>query len=77
MFLRKDDVVVVIAGDDKGARGKVLRVLRSRKQGGRGRHQPRVPAPEAVAQESRRGGRLSRRCRLTPPTSRLDPPRDR
>jgi large subunit ribosomal protein L24 len=29
MFLRKDDMVVVIAGDDKGTRGKVLRVLRS------------------------------------------------
>jgi large subunit ribosomal protein L24 len=29
MFLRKDDVVEVIAGDDKGTRGKVLRVLRS------------------------------------------------
>jgi large subunit ribosomal protein L24 len=29
MFLRKDDVVEVITGDDKGTRGKVLRVLRS------------------------------------------------
>jgi large subunit ribosomal protein L24 len=29
MFLRKDDIVEVIAGDDKGTRGKVLRVLRS------------------------------------------------
>jgi large subunit ribosomal protein L24 len=29
MFLRKDDMVEVIAGDDKGTRGKVLRVLRS------------------------------------------------
>ena len=28
MFLRKEDVVEVIAGDDKGTRGKVLRVLR-------------------------------------------------
>ena len=28
MHLRKDDVVQVIAGDDKGTRGKVLRVLR-------------------------------------------------
>lgn len=28
MFLRKDDMVEVIAGDDKGTRGKVLRVLR-------------------------------------------------
>ena len=28
MFIRKDDVVEVIAGDDKGTRGKVLRVLR-------------------------------------------------
>ena len=28
MHIRKDDVVVVIAGDDKGKRGRVLRVLR-------------------------------------------------
>ncbi|MCS6866444.1 MAG: 50S ribosomal protein L24 [Gemmataceae bacterium] len=28
MFLRKDDIVEVIAGDDKGTRGKILRVLR-------------------------------------------------
>ena len=32
MFLRKDDVVEVIAGDDKGTRGKVLRVLREKHQ---------------------------------------------
>ena len=32
MFLRKEDVVEVIAGDDKGTRGKVLRVLRSKNQ---------------------------------------------
>ena len=30
MHLRKDDVVEVVAGDDKGTRGKVLRVLRSK-----------------------------------------------
>jgi large subunit ribosomal protein L24 len=29
MFFRKEDVVEVIAGDDKGTRGKVLRVLRT------------------------------------------------
>ena len=28
MFIRKDDVVAVLAGDDKGKRGKVLRVIR-------------------------------------------------
>lgn len=28
MHIRKDDIVEVIAGDDKGTRGKVLRVLR-------------------------------------------------
>jgi large subunit ribosomal protein L24 len=28
MFIRKDDIVAVLAGDDKGKRGKVLRVLR-------------------------------------------------
>lgn len=30
MYIRKDDTVEVIAGDDKGTRGKVLRVLRSK-----------------------------------------------
>ena len=30
MFLRKEDMVVVIAGDDKGTRGKVLRVMRAK-----------------------------------------------
>jgi large subunit ribosomal protein L24 len=28
MFIRTDDVVVILAGDDKGKRGKVVRVLR-------------------------------------------------
>jgi large subunit ribosomal protein L24 len=28
MFIRKDDLVEILAGDDKGKRGKVLRVLR-------------------------------------------------
>ncbi|MBX9628669.1 MAG: 50S ribosomal protein L24 [Gemmataceae bacterium] len=28
MYIRKDDTVVVLTGDDKGTRGKVLRVLR-------------------------------------------------
>ena len=28
MYIRKDDVVEVLTGDDKGTRGKVLRVLR-------------------------------------------------
>jgi len=32
MFIRKDDTVEVVAGDDKGTRGKVLRVLRSKGQ---------------------------------------------
>ena len=32
MYFRKDDTVEVIAGDDKGTRGKVLRVLRSKNQ---------------------------------------------
>ncbi len=30
MFIRKDDTVEVLAGDDKGKRGKVLRVLREK-----------------------------------------------
>ena len=29
MYIRKDDTVEVVTGDDKGTRGKVLRVLRS------------------------------------------------
>ena len=32
MYIRKDDTVEVIAGDDKGTRGKVLRVLREKNQ---------------------------------------------
>jgi large subunit ribosomal protein L24 len=30
MYIRKDDTVVILAGDDKGKRGKVLRVLRDK-----------------------------------------------
>jgi large subunit ribosomal protein L24 len=29
MYIRKDDIVAVLAGDDKGKRGRVLRVLRA------------------------------------------------
>ena len=29
MHIRKDDIVVILAGDDKGKRGKVLRVMRA------------------------------------------------
>jgi large subunit ribosomal protein L24 len=32
MYIRKDDVVEVVTGDDKGSRGKVLRVLRAKNQ---------------------------------------------
>lgn len=32
MYIRKDDIVEVVTGDDKGTRGKVLRVLRSKNQ---------------------------------------------
>jgi len=32
MFIRKDDVVMVLAGDDKGKTGKVLRVIREDKK---------------------------------------------
>jgi large subunit ribosomal protein L24 len=32
MYIRKEDMVEVIAGDDKGTRGKVLRVLRTKGQ---------------------------------------------
>ena len=33
MFIRKDDLVEVTCGDDKGKRGKVLRVVRADAQG--------------------------------------------
>jgi large subunit ribosomal protein L24 len=32
MYIRKDDTVVVLTGDDKGTRGKVLRILRAKNQ---------------------------------------------
>jgi large subunit ribosomal protein L24 len=32
MYIRKDDIVEVLTGDDKGKRGKVLRVLRHKNQ---------------------------------------------
>ena len=32
MYLRKNDMVVVMTGDDKGTEGKVLRVLREKNQ---------------------------------------------
>lgn len=32
MYIRKDDTVEVVTGDDKGTRGKVLRVLRDKNQ---------------------------------------------
>lgn len=32
MYIRKDDTVEVITGDDRGTRGKVLRVLRDKNQ---------------------------------------------
>src|SRR5436309_11983137 len=32
MYIRKDDTVEVLTGDDKGKRGKVLRVLRAKSQ---------------------------------------------
>jgi large subunit ribosomal protein L24 len=32
MYIRKDDTVEVITGDDKGTRGKVLRVLKVKNQ---------------------------------------------
>src|SRR5262245_5674362 len=59
MFIRKDDVVQVVAGDDKGTRGKVLRVLRSKGQVG-------VAAVDRVyrhlkpSKRSPQGGRLSK-----------------
>lgn len=32
MYIRKEDMVEVIAGDDKGTRGKVLKVIRAKGQ---------------------------------------------
>jgi large subunit ribosomal protein L24 len=32
MYIRKDDTVEVLTGDDKGTRGKVLKVLREKNQ---------------------------------------------
>ncbi len=32
MYIRKNDLVVMLAGDNKGVRGKVLRVLREKNQ---------------------------------------------
>src|SRR5437588_10553893 len=32
MYIRKEDTVEVLTGDDKGTRGKVLRVLREKNQ---------------------------------------------
>jgi large subunit ribosomal protein L24 len=32
MHIRKDDIVAVLAGDDRGKRGRVLRVLREEKK---------------------------------------------
>jgi len=32
MYIRKDDVVEVVAGDDKGTRGKVLRIIKAKGQ---------------------------------------------
>ncbi len=72
-IIRKDDVVEVVAGDDKGTRGKVLRVLRDEEQGRGRRRQPGVPAPEA-AKRNPQGGRLSKEMPVDASNVMLDRP---
>jgi len=59
MYIRKEDTVEVITGDDKGTRGKVLRVLRSKNQvvvGGVNR----VYRHLKPSRQNPQGGRLSK-----------------
>ena len=65
--IRKGDTVVVIAGEDKGKRGKVLRVLhedgpRGRREGGDGQapHQARRRRTRRAASSRRRARSTSR-----------------
>ena len=60
MHIRKDDVVEVLSGDDKGKRGKVVRLFRStNKVVVEGVNRVYKP-PEAVAAANPQGGRLSK-----------------
>jgi large subunit ribosomal protein L24 len=63
MWIRKNDTVVMIKGDDRGTRGKVLRVLRDKEGGGAGRvvveGVNRVYKHVRRSQRNPQGGRLS------------------
>ena len=63
MWIRKNDTVVVIKGDDRGSRGKVLRVIRDKSGGGAGRlvveGVNRVYRHVRRSQRNPQGGRLS------------------
>ena len=66
MHLRKDDMVEVIAGDDKGTRGKVLRVLRAQNK----------VVVEGI-QKAREGAQVTVKDWMPPPealVSKSDPP---
>jgi len=63
MWIRKNDTVVIIRGEDRGARGKVLRVIRDKTGGGAGRvvveGMNRVYRHVRRSQRNPQGGRLS------------------
>jgi large subunit ribosomal protein L24 len=63
MWIRKNDTVVMIKGDDRGTRGKVLRVVRDKSGGGAGRvvveGVNRVYRHVRRSQRNPQGGRLS------------------
>src|SRR5579862_8574151 len=63
MWIKKNDTVVIIKGDDRGARGKVLRVVRDKSGGGAGRivveGVNRVYRHVRRSQRNPQGGRLN------------------
>ncbi len=63
MWIKKNDTVVIIKGDDRGARGRVLRVVRDKTGGGAGRvvveGVNRVYRHVRRSQRNPQGGRLS------------------
>ena len=54
MSIRKDDMVVVLSGKDKGKQGKILEVMPQGGQGGRGEDQRGLP-PHQAPQAGRPG----------------------
>jgi large subunit ribosomal protein L24 len=63
MWIKKNDTVVIIKGDERGARGRVLRVVRDKTGGGAGRvvveGVNRVYRHVRRSQRNPQGGRLS------------------